>query len=180
MATKIRMPKIDANVEEGSIGRWLKQAGDPVQPGDPLVEIITDKATFELAVECGGIVRSHVAAEKSVVPVGYVIALLADDEQEPLPDVSQENEEVMRRYLESTVLGAAEAAGRAGADADPSDPSARAARARATPAARRLARQKGVPLEEIQLSQERPIQESDVVEYLRRQRNTEEGRADAH
>jgi pyruvate/2-oxoglutarate dehydrogenase complex dihydrolipoamide acyltransferase (E2) component len=172
MVHKIRMPKIDANVEEGAIGRWLVEVGRRLRAGQPLVEIITDKAAFALEPEQGGILREQVAAEKSVVPVGYVIALLAESDSEPLPDVSDENREIMRRHLDSMLLsadGAARPGERAARSADDSE------RVRATPAARRLARREGVALADLEHSEGRTIQESDVIAYVRRRAGAQEG-----
>ncbi|MCK4373999.1 MAG: 2-oxo acid dehydrogenase subunit E2, partial [Candidatus Brocadiae bacterium] len=105
MVFKVRMPRIDANIEEGSIGRWLADCGDPIRAGRPLVEIITDKASFELEAEQGGILRAQVAAEKRVVPVGYVIALIGQDAAEPLPQVEEENEAVLAAYRRKLTAG---------------------------------------------------------------------------
>ena len=63
---------------DGMIGRWLKREGERVEAGEPLVEIITDKAKFDYESPASGILRKIVATEKSTVPVGYVIALFAD------------------------------------------------------------------------------------------------------
>jgi len=169
MVHKLRMPKIDANVEEGTIGGWLVEVGAKVEPGAALVEIITDKATFELEAEQGGILRSQVAAKKSVVPVGYVIALLADTEDEPLPDVAEENKEAVRRHLESMLLSAD------GAPVPDDSPTDQQGRSRATPAARRLARREGVSLDQIAAPEGKPIQESDVAAYLRSRDAAKEG-----
>ena len=172
------MPKVDANVEEGTIGRWLKNDGERVAPGEPLVEIITDKATFELEAEGGGILRRRIAAEKSVVPAGYIIALLADSEDECLPDVSDENGELMRRHVENLLSGAgkAEVASTPVAALTQKDASSRV---KATPAARCLARREGVALENIPVPEGKPVQESDVLQYIRQRRGAQGGGRDA-
>jgi len=169
MVHKVRMPKIDANVEEGTIGGWLVEVGGKVEAGTALVEIITDKATFELEAEQGGILRGRVAAEKSVVPVGYVIALLTDTEDEVLPDVTDENKETVRRHLENMLLSAD------GAPAPDESPPDQEGHARATPAARRLARREDVSLDQIEAPEGKPIQESDVAAYLRSRDAAKEG-----
>ena len=54
MATPILMPALSPTMTEGTISKWLKAEGDPVQSGDLLAEIETDKATMELeAIEEG-------------------------------------------------------------------------------------------------------------------------------
>jgi pyruvate dehydrogenase E2 component (dihydrolipoamide acetyltransferase) len=169
MVVKVRMPKIDANVEEGTIGGWLCNTGDKVKPGQSLVEIITDKVTFELQCEQEGILRAQVAPEKSVVPVGYVIALLSDDANEPLPDVSGENRQIVRQHLDKMLApDRDEAAGQRQTSENRA-----AARVRATPAARRLARRENVRLEDIEASDGGAVQESDVIRYLRDRKGAE-------
>jgi pyruvate/2-oxoglutarate dehydrogenase complex dihydrolipoamide acyltransferase (E2) component len=163
MVFSICMPKIDANVREGTIGEWLKEEGQRVGEGDVLAEIITDKATFELESEHAGVLRRLVAPEKSVVPVGYVIALVSEEEDEPLRNVDEENERLMAQYRESMLFGGAGGqeppAERPPAQEPPSSGAPR--RRRATPAARRLARREGIPLQDVPAAGE-VVQEEDV------------------
>jgi len=178
MISKVRMPRMDANVDEAAIGCWLKNPGDGVAAGEPIVEIITDKATFQLEGERAGFLRAHLAPEKSVVPVGYIIALLSDEESEPLPDVTDENEAVMRRYREALLFGAGQASEPPSAEGAPGRSGKVAAsgpRVRATPAARRLARRAGVSLEEIGARTGGIISEDDVLGYMRRRGQTRGG-----
>ncbi|MBM4033110.1 MAG: 2-oxo acid dehydrogenase subunit E2 [Planctomycetes bacterium] len=86
MITKVIMPKLAANIEEATVGRWLKQEGEPVAAGELLFEAITDKAAVEVKAEGSGILRKVLAKENSVVPVGQAIALIAEPD-EALPDV---------------------------------------------------------------------------------------------
>jgi pyruvate dehydrogenase E2 component (dihydrolipoamide acetyltransferase) len=162
LVTKLVFPKFDANIVDGMIGRWHKREGERVEAGEPLVEIITDKAKFDYESPASGILRKVVAAEKSTVPVGYVIAIFADAE-EPLPDVSAENEAALVRYREALAV-AGRNKGRAATVAPPSGE-----RIRATPAARRLAREAGVPLADIALPPGKNVMgEEDVKAYLAR------------
>lgn len=182
MITKITMPKTDANLQEGTIGMWLRQPGEKVAAGEPLVEIITDKANFELESECDGILRMCIAPERSVVPVGYVIALVADSEDEPLPEVAAENEAIMRLHLKAMLFGA-EAADEtlAAQEASAQAPQQRQPPPglRATPAARRLAKKHGVSLAEIAAVVKGPVHKSDVELFLSRRRCGAEEKTDA-
>jgi len=182
MVHKIRMPKLDANVLEGSIGRWLKAVGEPVRAGEPLVEIITDKAAFELESKHRGFLRACLAPEKSVVPVGFVIALLSEDADEPLPDVRAENDETMKRHRETLLFGAAATGPPAGPHPAPGEAEGGApggSRPRATPAARRLARSKGVRLEDVEPGAGGVVREEDVTRHLRQRDGSQEGLRDA-
>src|SRR3954462_11776879 len=69
------MPRLSRSMEEGTILRWLKSDGDPVRPGDELVEIETDKATETYAADGEGVLQV-VAAVGETLPVGAVIARL--------------------------------------------------------------------------------------------------------
>jgi len=144
MIERIVLPKFDANITEASIGEWHKHEGDPVVKGDVLVDVITDKANFELTAETDGVLRKVIAPEKSQVPLGYVVALVGGPD-EKLPDVSAENEALMKEYLASVTGKAVQApAAETEKTAEPSG--ARRARIRATPRARRLAREHHIDL----------------------------------
>ncbi len=74
----ITMPKLSDTMEEGKILRWLKQPGEPVQVGDVLVEVETDKADMEIEAEHGGVLREIRLQEGDAGPVGAVIAIVDD------------------------------------------------------------------------------------------------------
>ena len=87
MVTQVTMPKLVENAEEATIGQWFKQEGEPVAEGEPLFEAITDKAAVEVKAEGNGILRKVYARENSVVPVGRVIAVIAEADEE-LPAIA--------------------------------------------------------------------------------------------
>lgn len=72
------MPRLSDTMSEGTVGRWLKQPGDKVEPGDIIAEIETDKATMELEAFEGGTLQKIVIPEGQTVPIGEVIALVGD------------------------------------------------------------------------------------------------------
>jgi pyruvate dehydrogenase E2 component (dihydrolipoamide acetyltransferase) len=147
-------------MEEATVGRWLKNEGDAVHDGDALCELITEKTTFDLPAEeipeGGVLLRSIVAPEKSIVPVGTCIALLGTRDDE-LPDVAQENAEIAARRQSAASRGAEESTPTlrvpslqsAPAGATSTAATSGASRIRATPAARRAARERGVTIEEV-------------------------------
>lgn len=141
MIHAVPLEKFDANMEEATVGGWLVAEGDTVGVGQPLVELITDKATFDYESPVAGTVRRLVAAPGAVVPVGYVLALIGAADA-PLPEVDRDNRarlEQHRRRQEVVIE-----APRVDADAG-----LRGGRVRATPAARRLARELGIELGEV-------------------------------
>ncbi|MXX18238.1 MAG: hypothetical protein F4Z48_01950, partial [Dehalococcoidia bacterium] len=88
MAIEVVMPQMGADMTEGTLVRWLKNPGDSVARGDVIAEIETDKATVELEAFDAGVLRQVVASEGDVVPVGEVIALLGDADEE-MPEVER-------------------------------------------------------------------------------------------
>ena len=145
---------------DGMIGRWLKREGERVEAGEPLVEIITDKAKFDYESPASGVLRKIVAAEKSTVPVGYVIAVFADL-QDPLPDVTSENGAALARYREALSVANRKKETASAALPPPAE------RIRATPSARRLAREAGISLAMVKLPVGKSvISEEDVIAYL--------------
>ncbi len=157
MITKVKMPKLIENDEEQVITAWLKQEGDNVRRGEPLIEVATSKAAFQVDSPRSGVLRATFAAVKSSVPVGYIVALIGDA-ADPLPDVSALNRQVM----EAHALKAGSA---------PAVPAAPAASTggglRATPAARRLARERGIDLAAVQAKAKVDvITESVLAKYL--------------
>jgi len=167
MITRIVMPKIDANVEEATVGKWLKAEGAPFGKGDPLVEIITDKANFELEADHAGILRHIVAVEKSTVPIGYILALASENTEEKLPDVEQENSELVRKFKEKAGLALSGPETTDSRKPDSERPAKTAStRVRATPAARRLARKHSIDLAGLAGESRHMITEKDIRDAI--------------
>lgn len=82
MATKIYMEALSPTMEEGQVVRWLKAEGDAVAEGDVLAEIETDKATMELVARGEGVLRRVFAGEGAVMPVGEVIGVVAAPDED--------------------------------------------------------------------------------------------------
>jgi pyruvate dehydrogenase E2 component (dihydrolipoamide acetyltransferase) len=78
MATDIVMPRLSDSMEEGTILRWLKSPGDPVELGEELVEIETDKANMVYEADAGGTLIEVVASEGDTLPIGEVIARVGE------------------------------------------------------------------------------------------------------
>ena len=136
------MPALGMSQDTGRLVRWLKNEGDEVQRGEPLMEVETDKAVVEVEAPGEGVLGGIRAREGDEIPVGRTIAyLLAPGESPPAQDVE-------------AAAGAAPSAGAvrdgspAGPPADlvPERPAERAPRAAASPKARRLAMQRGLDL----------------------------------
>lgn len=74
----ITMPKLSDTMEEGKILRWLKQPGQPIEVGEVLVEVETDKADMEIEAEHAGVLQEIRLQEGDSGPVGAVIAVIGD------------------------------------------------------------------------------------------------------
>ena len=78
MSVNIILPKWGMGLEEGTILRWLKAVGDPVQKGEPVVEIETAKATQEVESPASGTLVRILVAEGSSAPVNAAIGVIEE------------------------------------------------------------------------------------------------------
>src|SRR6266849_4898393 len=74
MATKVHMEALSPTMEEGRLVKWTKHEGDPVKSGDTLAEVETDKAVIELVARADGQLIKVMVPEGTTVPVGNVVA----------------------------------------------------------------------------------------------------------
>jgi len=85
MALSVVMPALEMAQETGKLLAWLKQEGDAIRKGEPLLEIETDKAVFELEAPGDGVLAGVKSNAGDVVPVGQTIAwIVAPGEQPPV------------------------------------------------------------------------------------------------
>src|SRR5947208_10306637 len=142
VATEVILPRLGQGMESGTIVRWLKSEGEPVEKGEPLFELDTDKVTQEVEAEAAGVLLKIAVAEGEV-PVGHTVAFIGA-EGEDVPDVAAA---APPTEASNTVLQAEEEP-----RSEPAAPSDRAAtadgngRVKASPLARRLARERGIDL----------------------------------
>ena len=103
MAITVTMPKLGLTMTEGTIIEWKKKEGEPVEKGEILYVLETEKVTFEVEAPESGILGKIVASEGDVVPVGGVVAYLlqAGEKLSDIPELVAEAEikaeEVRRR-----------------------------------------------------------------------------------
>jgi pyruvate dehydrogenase E2 component (dihydrolipoamide acetyltransferase) len=81
MAETINMPKLGFDMAEGTLVRWLKKVDEPINKGDVLAEIETDKATVEVESPAAGVVRALLVEEGASVPVNTPIAVVGTREE---------------------------------------------------------------------------------------------------
>jgi len=134
MPYDVKLPDIGEGIAEGEIVRWLVRAGDAVKEDQPLVEVMTDKASVEIPSPRTGTIAALHAEEGAMIPVGTVIVSIA---------VAGEAAQAVRPAAAAPPGPAPAAAPRAGAAV------AGAATIQATPAVRALAKELGVALESV-------------------------------
>jgi len=79
MPTNVVMPQMGESIAEGTIVRWIKQAGDRVERDEPLFEISTDKVDAEIPAPAAGILLEIRAKEGETVPVDHVVAVIGEE-----------------------------------------------------------------------------------------------------
>jgi len=82
MAEVVIMPKLGFDMAEGTLVRWVVGENDPVEKGQVLAEIETDKATVEVESSYSGYVRRHLVSEGAIVPVNTPIAVIGGEKEE--------------------------------------------------------------------------------------------------
>jgi pyruvate dehydrogenase E2 component (dihydrolipoamide acetyltransferase) len=139
MSIEVCMPAVSTSMTEGTLARWHKKEGEPVEIGEIIAEIETDKAIVDLEAEASGILaKIFVADGSNGVKVGSVIARIA---------------QLGGGHASDTAPGSggagADTAARADAAPAPVHPHSNGTRRFASPLARRIAAERGVALEEI-------------------------------
>jgi len=136
MATEVKLPRLGQGMESGTIVKWLKSEGEPVEKGEPLYELDTDKVTQEVEAEASGVLLK-IAVDEGEVPVGETIAFIGKEGETievtaPAPKPKDEpKQETPKR--ESPAPAAVE-------------PQTTNGRVKASPLARRIARERGIEL----------------------------------
>ena len=153
------MPRLSDSMEEGTILTWLKQVGDEIAVGDELVEIETDKANMAYESDVAGTLTEILAEEGETLAIGTPIARVGDSDEGsgaatagPVAEVSPT---VLGTEGASAPRGAptsAPPAGEAAKAPGPSHPEQAetdGGRVKASPVARRIAKEKGIDLSTI-------------------------------
>ena len=171
MIERVLVPQAFENMEEATLGAWRKREGDVLSRDEPLCELITEKTTFDLPfeVEGGGLTLLHIAApEKSVLPVNAILALCGpadasrDELQAAIAAAARDNAALLHKRAAASpepppalsvpalsVPALSVPGASSSSSSVPASPAGAAGgtRVRATPAARRAARELGVEIE---------------------------------
>src|SRR5918998_893530 len=160
MATELKVPTLGMDMEEATVVRWLVEEGAEVEKGDPVLEIDTDKTSFEIEAPAGGTIRNLGGEPGETLPVGATLAYVTAAGEEP-PSPEEETAEAAPEAVGSTPGAGRQRAVERRVSAGSED----GRKVRASPAARRAAAEIGVPIESVSGSGPRGrIYLSDILE----------------
>ncbi|MCC8303396.1 2-oxoglutarate dehydrogenase complex dihydrolipoyllysine-residue succinyltransferase [Bacillus sp. ICE1] len=140
---EIKVPELAESISEGTIAQWLKQPGDYVEQGEYLLELETDKVNVELTAEESGVLKEVLKDSGDTVQVGEIIGTItegAGESSAPAPSESAPANEQTKEEAKAEPA-AKEVSQEAQSEAK--------SRTVASPAARKLAREKGIDLSQI-------------------------------
>ena len=146
---EIKMPRFGLTMESGFIEKWFKEEGEKVKEGEPLLEVSSEKITNEVASPASGILLKIIGKEKEEIKVGTVIAIIGEE----------------REKVESE--GIIEAAKTEKISSVRIAPPERGGRIKASPLAKKIAREKNLDLSQIKSTgPDGRIEKKDVLAYL--------------
>ena len=139
MASEVKLPRLGQGMESGTIVKWLKSEGDSVEKGEPLYELDTDKVTQEVEADFSGVLLK-IAVSEGEVSVGRTIAVIGE-QGEDVPAISDEPEAAAEEPREAPAPSQGNGRPQEPAVVQPSG-----GRVKASPLARRIARERGIDL----------------------------------
>jgi pyruvate dehydrogenase E2 component (dihydrolipoamide acetyltransferase) len=147
MANEVKLPRLGQGMEAGTITKWLKSPGDTVEKGEPLFEIDTDKVTQEVESDYAGVLLK-ITLESGEAPVGQTIAYIGKEGEEVAEAAAPEPAEAAP---EPEKVSDTAAPRETPAETKVSDTSgSNGGRIKASPLARRIARERGIELSSLQ------------------------------
>ena len=175
MPIDLQMTQLSPTMTEGRIARWLKKEGDTLESGQVMAEIETDKATMEMEVVDEGVLHKILVPEGATVAVGTPIAIIREEDEEvpadyqPAAGEAPQAEPAAESETPSTPAAAAPVEPTVAEAATVQTSSSNSRRIKASPLARRLAKQKGINLAAITGTGPRGrITKSDVEKAVKR------------
>jgi pyruvate dehydrogenase E2 component (dihydrolipoyllysine-residue acetyltransferase) len=143
MATEVKLPRLGQGMESGTIVKWLKSEGDAVEKGEALYELDTDKVTQEVEAEASGVLLK-IAVPEGEVEVGKTIGFIGSEGEAvsaPADEAKPKIEEKPRERAPKPLAEPAEPA--------PATDGSANGRIKASPLARRIARERGIELSQV-------------------------------
>lgn len=137
---QVIVPELAESISEGTIAQWLKQPGDYVEKGEYLVELETDKVNVELTADYSGVLKDVVKDSGDTVQVGEVIAVIDENGETAATQVEEVKEEPVKEEQPKASAPKEEKQEKM---------ESKSQRPIASPAARKLAREKGIDLRQV-------------------------------
>lgn len=143
MAKEIFMPKLSSTMEVGTLLQWFKEEGEEVEVGEPLFEIMTDKINIEVESYEEGILLKKYNEVDDEVPVNAIVGYIgeANESVPDSPPIPGSDDNETAEQAEQETVSVSEQNEKVGREAGE--------KVRATPAARRVSREQGVSLENV-------------------------------
>ena len=101
---EVPMPQMGESIAEGTVSKWLKKVGDPVERDEPILEISTDKVDAEIPAPQAGVLSEVVVTEGETVEVGTIVAYI-ETEGPPLSGADKNQDLEEHGYEEGTGAG---------------------------------------------------------------------------
>jgi len=153
---KIKMPRFGLTMESGFIEKWFKKEGERVEEGKPLLEVSSEKITNEVNSPASGIILKIMGKEKEEIKVGTVIAIIGEKGEKVEEDKEKEEPKRIVETKEKEEIPSIKLA-----------PPERGGRIKASPLAKRIAREKNLDLSNIKgTGSAGRIEKKDVLLYL--------------
>jgi pyruvate dehydrogenase E2 component (dihydrolipoamide acetyltransferase) len=152
LSSQVTLPRLGQGMESGTIVRWLKSEGDQVEKGEPLYELDTEKVTQEVEADSSGTLLKILAGEGDEIEVGKAIAVIGEPGEEPAEQEPAEQEPAEPEADEAPEPEEAEEPAEqepergAAPEPEPAARSENGGRVKASPLARRIARERGIDL----------------------------------
>lgn len=104
MPFTVTMPKLSPTMEEGTIAKWFKKEGDFVEAGEPLLEVATDKATIEFEALDEGYLRKILISADQTARVNQAVAIFSADQKENIDGYKPEGEAPQQKSAEKAEM----------------------------------------------------------------------------
>jgi pyruvate dehydrogenase E2 component (dihydrolipoamide acetyltransferase) len=144
MANEVKLPRLGQGMEAGTVNKWLKSEGDTVAKGEPLFEVDTDKVTQEVESDFAGVLLK-IVLPSGEAPVGQTIAYIGES-GEAVPDAEPADAGSARKAEPPPVEPTAPPTSASA----PAEVQSNGGRIKASPLARRIARERGIDLRALQ------------------------------
>lgn len=168
MATKMLMPLLGQTMEEGTIVKWFKNVGDTVKEGEPLLEVLTDKVNMEVEAPESGVLRKVYGQVDDIIPVKDPVCIIAGAD-ESIDDLLKDDAPAQSNAEPAKQEPVMEAPTATVAPAAVSTPSTTDGKIFASPAAKRVAKEKGLDIAALAGRGTGPggrIVENDVLNFI--------------